>query len=162
MKSLFISFSLLTVMTAQSQSKTFVRIFDDAGKKTHKGFLVQTSDSSLTLSTNETTYEIPISKIATIKLRRSFGHTVLLTSLIVGGSFAILGAATADPDAWILGYTAGEGALGGFILGAASGALAGSIVAGTRNRPIFEVNRNRERWMKAKSLLNSYLPVQSK
>ncbi len=146
-------------MTAQSQSKTFVRIFDETGKKTHKGYLIQTSDSSLTLSTNEKAYEIPITKVATIKLRRSFGRTVLLTSLLVGGSFAILGAASADPYAYWFAYSAGEGALAGFIFGAAPGALIGSIIAGTRDRPVFKVNMKVEQWMHVNPLLKSYLPV---
>jgi len=179
MKSLFISVSLFIVTAAQSQMKTFVRIFDENGNKIHKGYLIQTLDSSLVLlkskdypllktlgnhlalSKNTKTYEIPITKIATIKLRRSFGHTVLLTTLIAGGSFAIFGAATADPTAWLFAYTAGEGALAGFILGTVPGAMAGSIIAGTRSRPVFNVNMKQEQWMKVKAVLKSYLSTQT-
>lgn len=183
MKSLLISVSLFIVTAAQSQTKTFVRIFDEAGKKIYKGYLIQTLDSSLvllkskdypllktlenhlTLSKNDTkTYEIPITKIASIKLRRSFGHTVLMTSLIAAGSFAILGAVstlatTDDPTGIVLDSPA----LGFIFIAAsgASGALTGSIIAGTRSRPVFKINRSQERWIKAKSILKSYLPVQS-
>lgn len=179
MKSLFITVSLFIVTSVQAQTKTLVRVFDEAGNKIYKGYLIQALDSSLVLvkskgypllktlenqldlSKNMKTYEIPITKIAIIKLRRSFGHTVLISSLVLGASFAIFGAATADPSAWLFSYTAGEGALAGFIFGAASGALTGSIIAGTRSRPVFKINRSQERWIKAKSILKSYLPVQS-
>lgn len=103
------------------------------------------------------TYEIPVHRISTVKLRRSFGHTVIMTSLISAGSFAILGAASADPNAWLFAYTAGEGALTGFLFGAAAGVLPGSILAGARQRKQFKIYQSRENWMKAKPALLSYL-----
>ena len=156
---LSISLILLLAMTAQSQKRTFVRIFDERGKKIHSGFFAGTSDSSVIILKSNNEFEIPISQISTIKLRRSFGHTVLITSIIAGSAMAIFGIATADPDAWIFGYTAGEGAIAGLLLGAGTGIVTGSIIAGTRNRPVFMINKNPEQWIKARILLKPYLPV---
>ena len=159
---LFLTISMQ--LSAQKVKKTgkepFVRIFDANGKKTHSGFLMQTTDNSIFIIQKEKSVEVPISQITTIKLRRSFGHTVLITSLIGGVSLAILGAATADPDALIFGYTAGEGFSSGLLLGVGSGAAIGSIIAGTRNRPIFKINQNQEDWLKARPVLDAYLANQ--
>ena len=146
---------------AQSQKKMFVRVVDNNGQISHRGFLTKISDSSIAITQLKTLYEIPISKILQIKLRRSFGHTVLLASLFSGVSFAILGAATADPSSWIYAYTAGEGLLLGLVSGIQMGGVIGSIVGGTRKRPILNVNMNQEQWMKVKLSLKAYLPDQS-
>ncbi|MEO5946785.1 MAG: hypothetical protein ABIP79_08215 [Chitinophagaceae bacterium] len=156
---------LLTIsmqLSAQKAEKktgkeTFVRIFDEKGKKSYTGFLTQTTDNSIFIFQKNKSVEVPVSKITTIKLRRSFGHTVLITSLIGGAAFAIIGAATAEPDALIFGYTAGEGIAAGLLLGIPAGAAVGSIIAGTRNRPIFTINQNQEDWQKARQVLDSYL-----
>lgn len=137
---LTILFVLLITAAAQAQKKTFVRIFDQVGSKIHKGFLYSTSNSSLTILQNKKEVEIPISQIGIIKLKRSFGHTLLISSLIGGVSFALIVAATADPDSWLFAYSAGEGALAGLVGGAAIGLITGGIVGGTTNRPVFIVN----------------------
>jgi hypothetical protein len=54
----------------------------------------------------------------------------MVTGLIVG---AILGAATANPDDFIYGYTAAEGALGFGAFGAAFGGVSGLIVGVIQN-----------------------------
>ena len=162
MKSLLLSLSLLPVLTVESRDKTFTRIFDSHGKTIHKGYLIKVSDSSLilSLSKNETTYEIPVSKITLIKLRRPFGRTVLLSSLIVGVPLAVLGSvASTDGTDEFISISPVGGALIGFVFGAALGAVTGSIIAGTRNRPKFNVNMNQEQWMKVKPVLESYLPA---
>jgi len=160
MKSLLtICIFLFLAIAAQSQTKTFVRIFDQEGKKIHKGYIENTSDSSLTISLNKETFEINADQISVIKMKRSFGHTILITSLIAGASMAIIGAATADPDAWIFAYTAAEGAFGGLMIGAATGVATGSIIAGTRNRPVFNIDRKHEQWIKVKDLLRQRYPI---
>jgi hypothetical protein len=170
MKSLLLSVSLFIVLTAQSQRETFVRIIDDHGKTIHKGFLIKTSDSSLTLSLskNETTFEIPVSKINTIKLRRSFGHTLLLSTLIVTVPFAIIAATDNNSEssttslatgAYFTGVDYSSSTAGILAIGAGLGAAAGGIIGGTRSRPSYKVNMNLKQWMKVKPLLNNYLPV---
>lgn len=153
---------MFLIVAASSQLKIFVRIFDNNGNKTHKGFLLRTSDSSLTLSSYKNSFEIPIDKIGSIKLRRSFGHTVLITSLITAGSFAVLGAASANPNAWIFAYTAGEGARAGFLFGAGTGAFWGTIISGIRKRPVFKINGSLEQWKKTQSVWNFYINPHAK
>lgn len=88
MKTLFIMCMLLITIAAQSQSKTFVKIYDELGSKIRKGYIINASDSSITISLNTKTFEIPAEQISVIKLRRSFGRTILITALIVGVSRA--------------------------------------------------------------------------
>lgn len=156
---LFLTFSMQ--LSAQKVKKTgkepFVRIFDATGKKIYSGFLTETTDHSIFIIQKEKSVEVPVSQIAMIKLRRSFGHTVLITSLIGGVAFAIVGAASADPNALIFGYTAGEGIAAGLLFGVPAGAAVGSIIAGTRNRPIFKINQNQADWLKARPVIDSYL-----
>src|SRR5688500_12819640 len=138
MKTLFFLLLITAATISQGQKRTFLRIFNEEGKKTQKGFLRALSDSGLTVLTEEKkVINVPLAEIHTIKLNRSFGHTVMITSLIAAGACGILGAASADPEAWIFGYSAAEGALLGITAGAAGGIALGSIVSGTIHRPVF-------------------------
>ncbi len=160
MKKLLSFCLLLSVMfTASAQKKMFVRVFDENWKRTHKGFLQQMTDSSVSLKQYGETVEIPVEKIGMIKLKRSGGHTVLMSSLIVGGAAAIFGAISADPDAWIFGYSAVEGFGFGLGFGAAAGAIPGGIIAGTQRKPFFIIDKSREKWAVAKNVLQRFLPA---
>ena len=148
---------LALTLAANSQKTIFLRVFDETGKKIESGFLRSVSDSSLTIQNGEKMTEVLASKISVIKVKRSFGHTVAISSGIGAGGFAIFGAATADPEAWIYGYTAAEGAAMGFIFGAITGAAVGSIIGAANKRPVLQITMNQEKWMKAKSALSYYL-----
>lgn len=143
-------------LATQSQKTIFIRVFDESGKKSHKGFLSSVSDSSLTIRNGGNLTEISASRVSVIKIKRSFGHTVAISSGIGATGFSIYGAATADPDAF-LGYTAGEGAIGGFALGAFLGAVVGSLIAIPNKRPVLDINMDQQEWLKAKSALSFYL-----
>ncbi len=147
---------LTIALSTNSQKTIFIRVFDESGKKIDKGFLIQVSDSSLTIRNGEKKQEIPISKISAIKIKRSFGHTVVISSLIGAAGFSIFGAATAEPDAWF-SYSVGEEAAAGFVFGALTGAAVGSIVAATNKKPILQINMDQKEWIKAKSALSYYL-----
>ena len=156
----FFTAVLLSLATyAIAQQGPFVRVYNEAGKKTHKGYLLQTSDTSLIISLDNENIEVPVSQITTIKLKRSFGHTLAIATLIGAGSMAILGAATADPDAWIFGYTVAEGVAAGLIAGSASGAVVGAVIAGSKHRPVFKINGNLENWNTTRKVLQTYLPI---
>jgi len=148
---------LTLTLVANSQKTIFLRVYNETGKKIQNGFLRSVSDSSLTIQNSGITTEVPASKISMIKVKRSFGHTVAISSGIGAAGFAIFGAATADPDAWIFGYTAGEGAAAGFIFGALAGATVGSIIGATNKRPVLRINMSQKEWMKARSALSYYL-----
>ena len=153
-------FALIYAVSAFSQKNTFIRIFDEEGKKTFRGHLQHVTDSSVfVMVAGKEMMEVPVSKISMIKLRRSFGHTVLITSLITGATLAIAGAASADPDAWIFGYTVAEGLVAGFVTGAATGVVVGGIISGTRNRPVFKIYRSQENWQRVKNVLQRYVPI---
>ena len=129
-------------------------------KKTFRGHLQDVTESSVfVMVAGKEMMEVPVSKISMIKLRRSFGHTVLITSLITGATLAIAGAASADPDAWIFGYTVAEGLVAGFVTGAATGVVVGGIISGTRNRPVFKIYRSQENWQRVKNVLQHYVPI---
>lgn len=148
---------LAFTLVANSQKTIFLRVFDATGKKIQNGFLRSVSDSSLTIQSAGKITEVPVSNISMIKVKRSFGHTVAISSGIGAAGFAIFGAATADPEAWVFGYTAGEGAAAGFIVGALAGATVGSIIGATSKKPVLQINMNHGEWMKAKSALSYYL-----
>jgi len=148
---------LALTLVASSQKTIFLRVFDATGKKIQNGFLRSVSDSSLTIQNGRIITEVPASNVSAIKVKRSFGHTVAISSGIGAAGFAIFGAATADPDAWIYGYTAGEGAAAGFIFGALAGATVGSVIGAASKKPVMQINMNQKEWMKAKSALSYYL-----
>lgn len=152
--------SLMTSSEQNITKGTFVRIFNNRNQKINKGLLVSMSDTSVTVQRGSKTIEVPVSEIGSIKLRRSPGHTIFVTAVTVAIAFGILGAATADPDAWVLGYTAAEGAASGLLGGGLVGGALGAIIAFSRTRPIFHVNNDPAEWMKVKELLNPYLPRQ--
>ena len=118
-------------MTAQNESEKsgmFIRIYNLDGKKINSGKFLFINDSVLGIKRGNNLAQIQISSIGSIKTKRSAGHNVLVGSAIGGGSLAILGAASSDPDSF-LGWSAGEGIAAGFILGAPIGAFIGGITA---------------------------------
>ena len=153
---------LALTLSGYSQKTIFLRVFDETGKKIHEGYLSSVADSSLTLENGGKVTEVPVSKISLIKVKRSFGHTVAISSAIGATGFAIFGAVTADPDDWLIGYTAGEGAAAGFIFGALAGATVGSIAAATSSKTVLQINMSQQEWLKARSALSYYLENISK
>ncbi len=122
-------------MTAQDETENsgmFIRVYNMDGKKISKGNFTFINDSVLGIKRDNKLVQIQITDIGSIKTKRSAGHNVLLGSAIGGGSMAILGAASADPDSF-LGWSAGEGIAAGIILGAPVGAAIGGITVLFKN-----------------------------
>lgn len=67
---------------------------------------------------------------------------------------AILGAASADPDAWILGYTAAEGATAGALLGGTTGAAIGGITILFKNSKTFIIDGEESNWKTFQQMTN--------
>ena len=129
-----------------AQKAIFVRVYDLNGKKISKGHVVATTDTSLQLEMeSRDTVNLAINSIGTIKTKRSAGRNVLMGSLVGAGAFAIFGAATADPDVF-LGYTAAEGAVGGFVLGIPFGAAIGGITVLFKKSGTFVRNGDIKMW----------------
>lgn len=173
MKKIIITATILLasyVSTAQ-KSGAFVRVFDNKNSKFQKGHLLTITDSSMVLLNGKDTVEVAAKTIGSIKMRRSFGHTVALTTGISAASLALIGAFTGEKktngtsiDAILsdlFTYTPAEGVTAGLIGGSAIGLVTGSIIAGTRKKPTLIVNNSLEKWQQAKQLLKPYLPLQN-
>jgi len=129
-----------------AQKAIFVRVYDLNGKKINTGRVLTTTDTSLQLKKeSRDTVNLSITSIGTIKTKRSGGHNVLMGSVAAAGAFAIFGAATADPDVF-LGYTAGEGAVGGLVLGIPVGAAIGGITVLFKKSGTFVINGDIKKW----------------
>ena len=153
MKNQFKIMSLLVVLTfsinVNAQSATdnniYVRVYDIEGKKISKGHVLFAIDTLLGLKKGNKIIKINVSDIGHIKTKRSEGHDVIKGSVIGASSMAILGAVSADPGAF-LGWTAGEGAALGVILGAPAGAAIGGITALFKNSSTYIIDGDLVKW----------------
>ena len=100
-----------------AQKSTFVRVYNLTGQKIYKGDVLIVTDSSLQLKVKSTPMNIPVRDIGSIKTKRSAGNNIVIGAIAGASSMAIVGVVTADPEEF-LGYTAGEGAAAGLLLGA--------------------------------------------
>jgi hypothetical protein len=142
--------------TGFAQKKLFVRVFDQAGRKINKGYYISSTDSSITLIRNKKESVIPVTKIQTIKLKRSFGAGVWKGSLIGGSVFTGFGAVSAEPEA-IPPVLPGQAAVVGLIGGAAVGGAIGGIIDAVKKRPSFDIQQDPEKWKNAREIVETYL-----
>ncbi len=145
MKNLILVITLILSINVCAQNglentNVFVRVYDLQGKKISKGKILSISETSLQLNRKGESMNIPVESIGSIKTKRSAGNNVLFGAATGATTMAILGAATADPDAWIFGYTAGEGAATGALLGGTAGAAIGGITILFKNSKSYEIN----------------------
>src|SRR4051812_24827472 len=126
MKILTLVFLVLLSHNIYSQKSIFVRVYDLTGKKVNKGHLLTITDTSLQVK-GKSFVDIPVRSIGSIKTKHLVGNNLLVGSTIGVFSMAIIGAASAEPDAEILGYTAGEGAAAGALIGLPIGAAIGGL-----------------------------------
>lgn len=132
--------------TENEKNSLFVRVFSLDGTKINKGKVFSVNDSILQLKKSNEIVKIALRDIGFIKTKRSAFHNVLVGSVIGASTGALLGAATADPDAMIMGYSAGEGAAIGFISGGSVGAAIGGITILLKNSRIYEINGEYQKW----------------
>ena len=145
MKNLFFAIALILSFNISAQEGTekaniFVRVFDLQGKKINKGTIILISETLLQVSRNGEYVEIPVDSIGLIKTKRSAGNNVLIGAASGAIPMALLGAATADPDAWLFNYSAGEGAAAGAFIGGTAGAAIGAITILFKNSTSFIIN----------------------
>ena len=135
---LFVAFASLNLHSQNQliQKKVFVRVFDYEGNKIGKGQINFVNDSILELRKSDRLFSIPIKEINFIKTKRSDGNSMLLQTVIGFTVGAIIGAATAQPEKSLGGYSAGDGALIGGSVGAIMGAGAGGITIAVKNSQI--------------------------
>lgn len=145
----------LSAQNEQEKRQPFIRVFDLQGKKLGKGKILSYTDTTLQLKRNKRIKEYPVKNIGSIKTKRPVKSNLLMGAAIGAVSGGIAGAASADPDAWIFGYTAAEGALGGAILGGGAGIAVGGITALFKNPGTFRINGDPVKWKEFTSTLKN-------
>ena len=157
MKNLIFAITLILSIHVCAQNEfentnVFIRVYDVQGKKISKGKIFSISETTLELNRKGESMKIPVSNIGSIKTKHSSGNNILVGAATGVATMAILGAATAD-DSGILGYTAGEGAIGGAVFGGIAGTAIGGITALFKNSKSYEINGNSVRWKEFKEVI---------
>lgn len=150
MKILIFAIAIIFSINSYAQGKTeignlFVRVYNLQGQKISKGKVLAVTDNSLQIKGKKGPMNIDVSSIGLIKTKRSAGNNLLIGSVIGASAMAILGAATAEPDSF-LGYTAGEGAAGGAIIGLPLGAAVGGITVIFKNSKSYSIDGDLLKW----------------
>ncbi|MDP3313950.1 hypothetical protein [Lutibacter sp.] len=158
MKNLFFVFAFIISINISAQEEienatVFVRVYDLQGKKISKGKILSISDTSIQLKGKLEPKEIYFNNISFIKTKHSVGNNLLIGAVSGASFFAILGAATADPDAWIFAYSAGEGAAAGAVIGGISGSVIGGITALFKNSKTYAINGDELKWKNFKNTM---------
>lgn len=151
MKNLFYAITLILSINVYGQdgfenAKVFVRVYDLQGKKIQKGKILSISDKSLQLLRKGESMNILVSSIGSIKTKHSAGNNFLIGAVSGASILGILGAATADPDAWVFGYSAVEGAALGVLLGGIAGTIIGGITIPFKNPKSYIINGDELKW----------------
>ena len=149
-KGILLLFLLLFSLSSYAQDNTqnveeFVRVYNLEGKKIGKGKISFINDTIIRINKAGRNESIEIKDIGLIKTKRSAGHNVLIGSSIGGTLLAIMGGASADPDAWVLGYSTEEGVLGGALIGGVGGAAVGGITALFKDSNTYIINGDLEK-----------------
>jgi len=165
MKKLFFSFVSIIMINSivLAQKRTFMRFYTILGDKFAKGYFAGITDSSIIVYRDTVKLEILISRIGTIKTKRSPGHTILISGLTGAVSLGILGSADGEPkindgtplgefhDAIIFTPTKGFAIYG--LAGGIVGIATGAVITLFRKSKIFEINENEENWKQRKNLI---------
>ena len=159
MKKILILIVVLVSTTIGAQEKisinrVFIRVFNLEGNKIGAGFIITMSDSELQIKKGKNLKTIPVNTIGSIKTKRSAGNNVLIGAgfgLVIGASSGI---ASAEPDAFILNYTQGEGALIFGTMGGAIGAAVGGLSSLFKNSTHYSINGSTDKWQEFKAKFN--------
>jgi len=139
-----LTFSInINAQSATQNNKIFVRVFNMEGKKIGKGHVLFAIDTVVGLKKGNKIAKINVSDIGYIKTNRSEGNDVLMGSVIGASSMAILLAVSGGPDSF---WTVGEGAAGGVLLGAPTGAAIGGITALFKNSSTYIIDGDLVKW----------------
>jgi len=90
MKTIIVLLLLFLVQSADAQKPAFFRVYNSEGKKVNKGALFEFSDTSVTLTRRNQFVETHLSQIDVIKSKRTTGHRVMKTTLVVVGAAVFL------------------------------------------------------------------------
>ena len=144
---------------AQKEAKThnvFLRVYNLEGKKISKGPVVFINDTLLGLKNGSDKTAIRMKDIGFIKTKRSAGNNVLIGAASGATLGVIIGVSTADPDAWIFGYTAGEGAALFGSIGALGGGAIGGLTSLLKESETYIINGSEVNWNSFQKLIGAH------
>jgi hypothetical protein len=144
---------------AQKEAKShniFVRVYNLEGKKMSKGSIIFINDSLLGLKSSSGKTAISMKDIGFIKTKRSAGNNVLIGAASGATLGVIIGVSSADPDAWIFGYTAGEGAALFGSIGALGGGAIGGLSSLFKESETYIINGSEVNWNSFQKLIGAH------
>ncbi len=148
MKNILSLLVFFSIIQANAQHRTFIRLYNQKNQKISKGYLLNTSDSTIILQIKNKPKEINFKVINKIRMKRSAG----LTATIVSGIPVAAGIS-------LLAITQKENGLAGMILfieGLIAGTVAGGIKAVINPKPLI-INGEYEKWIYYKRKLDQKL-----
>jgi hypothetical protein len=134
----WVTLFIFVVIAAKSQSSLFVRVFDMNGNKIGKGTIANITDSSIQLSKSD--HYILAKNIGAIRTKRSFGHNVLVSTIVTTGIFVTVMAIGSSDKGGLLSWTLMDGIGVGFIAGAIYGPPIGAFTTLFKNTMTFPIN----------------------
>jgi len=138
-----LSCGLFYAQKEKTKAAPFIRVYDLNGKKIAKGRIASLTDTSLVTGPREKPVNIDVSRIGSIKTKRSAGHNIFLGAVIGTATGAILGIASGGEDEW---WGQGEGAaVGGLTMGAI-GAGVGAITAIFKKSDTYDIEGDITKW----------------
>lgn len=153
MKLIPLLFLMTFSCTIYAQKSIFVRIYDLNGKKINKGVVFSVTDSSIQLMGKDIPIDIPISKIGSVKTKRSPGNNLLkgaaISAPILSLLFFVSGTPTKDMSNGLgsfLEYTPGQGAIGGALIGLPVGAAIGGLTISFKKSRTFLIDGDLMKW----------------
>jgi hypothetical protein len=148
MKNILSLLVFFSIIQANAQHRTFIRLYNQKNQKISKGYLLNTCDSTIILQIKNKPKEINFKVINKIRMKRSAG----LTALIVGGIPVSAGLMFfARNEEWD-----GLAGLVLFMQGMIAGPVAGGIKAVLNPKPLI-INGEYEKWIYYKRLLDQKL-----
>lgn len=156
----FLLFVPLLVQAQEDNRKSniFIRVYDLQGKKINQGRIISDNGTVLYLGKGDKTVSIPIDQIGLVKTKHSAGNNIVLGAAIGATAVGAIGIATADPDAWIFGYTAGEGAAIGAVIGGIAGASLGASTILFKNAKTYIIDGDNLKWKEFKENIIGFSP----
>lgn len=139
--------------TGSEISNVFIRVYDQDGRKIAKGKIQSISASSIQFISKNDLHEIPLNRIGSIRTKHSAGNNIGIGAVVGAATMGSIGASTADPDDF-LGYSAGEGAAGGALLGGIGGAAIGGITILFKRSRTYSINGDEEKLKAFKKALS--------
>ncbi len=168
MKPIYLLVAMLALATiSEAQKSVFLRVFDTHRSKIGKGTLNSVTDSSIVVAG----MEIPYTRIGFIKTRRSIGHIMIVSGIVVTGTTALLGvmgngsgsstsSSLGGANNWdILQFSTGDVLAISAMAGAFGGAIIGGMAALSRNNVVFRIDGNEREWRKVKTELSRMVPT---